>query len=68
MNILDEVVLKFVSFYLKKIKVKILYKDFVEVVKNVKKGDFIYLDFFYDFFFNILFFIGYDINGFNRNE
>ena len=65
-NILDEVVLKAVSDYLKKAQVTILNVDFAEAVKDAKKGDFVYLDPPYDPVSNTASFTGYDVNGFNQ--
>ncbi|MGD1699743.1 DNA adenine methylase [Dapis sp. BLCC M229] len=67
-NILDEAVLRAVSKYLSKPKVKILNGDFAEAVQNAKKDDFIYFDPPYDPVSDTASFTGYDVNGFNRDE
>ena len=67
-NILDEAVLKAVSKYLNEAQVKLLNLDFAEMVKNAKKGDFIYFDPPYDPVSDTSSFTGYDVNGFNRSE
>ncbi|MTJ07306.1 DNA adenine methylase [Anabaena sp. UHCC 0204] len=67
-NILDIAVLKAVNKYLNENQVRILNSDFQEVVKDAKRGDFIYLDPPYDPVSETASFTGYDVNGFNKQE
>lgn len=67
-NILDEEVLKAVSYYLNNNDIKLLNGDFEDAVKDAKAGDFVYFDPPYDPISNTASFTGYDMNGFNKDE
>ncbi|WP_375467459.1 DNA adenine methylase [uncultured Nostoc sp.] len=67
-NILDLAVLKAVSKYLNDNQITILNLDFQEVLKDAKRGDFVYLDPPYDPISDTASFTGYDVNGFNKDE
>jgi len=67
-NIVDEAVLRAVNKYLNNNEINILQGDFETVVKEAKKGDFIYFDPPYDPISNTASFTGYDVNGFNRDD
>ena len=67
-NIVDEGVLRAVSAYLNEAHVTILNYDFVDAVKDAKRGDFIYFDPPYDPVSDTASFTGYDINGFGKAE
>lgn len=67
-NIVDVAVLKAVSKYLNENQISILNQDFQRIVKNLKKGDFLYFDPPYDPVSDSASFTGYDINGFDKKE
>ncbi len=67
-NILDLAVLKAVSKYLNDNQITIFNLDFQDVLKDAKKGDFVYLDPPYDPVSDTASFTGYDVNGFNKDE
>lgn len=67
-KILDLAVLKAVSKYLNDNQITILNLDFQEVLKDAKRGDFVYLDPPYDPISDTASFTGYDVNGFNKDE
>lgn len=64
----DEVVIKAISNYLNKNKIKISNLDFEVSVSEAKKGDFIYFDPPYDPISDSSSFTGYDLSGFGKNE
>ena len=68
-NIVNADVLRGVSTYLNEADVKILNGDFEKAVEDCKAGDFVYFDPPYDFVREDSgSFVGYTLNGFNRDE
>ncbi|MFN6465215.1 MAG: DNA adenine methylase [Nostoc sp. DedVER02] len=67
-NILDLAVLKAVSKYLNENQITISNLDFQDVLKNAKKGDFVYLDPPYDPVSDTASFTSYSVNRFNKDE
>jgi DNA adenine methylase len=67
-NFLDVAVLKAVSNYLNDNQITIIKSDFQDILKNAKKGDFIYLDPPYDPVSDTAYFTGYDVNRFDKDE
>lgn len=67
-NIVNEYVLKAVNRYLNNIDVEFHNVDFFEILKNVKKGSFVYLDPPYDPISQTSSFTGYDKGGFSKKE
>ncbi|PRR77418.1 Modification methylase DpnIIA [Clostridium liquoris] len=67
-KVLDEVVLKAVHNFLNSCDIIISNQDFEEVVRDAKKGDFIYFDPPYDPVSDSSSFTGYSLDGFSRDE
>ncbi len=67
-NIVNEVTLKAVSNYFNESKIKFLNGDFEKVLKNAKKGDFVYFDPPYAPISKTSNFTGYNENGFGEAE
>jgi len=67
-KIVNEIVLKTVHKYLNAANVKILNKDFDEVLKTASKNDFVYLDPPYDPVSDTSAFTGYTLDGFNKDD
>lgn len=67
-NIVNETVLRAVSIYFNKSKIKILNVDYEEALKGIRKSAFVYFDPPYDPISNSSSFTGYDKGGFNRDE
>lgn len=67
-NIVNEYTLRAVSNYFNKAQITFACKDFDEVLKGARKGDFVYLDPPYDPVSDTASFTGYDKGGFNQSE
>jgi DNA adenine methylase len=67
-KIVDEVVLRAVSYYLNSNDITFLQVDFEEALREAGKGDFVYLDPPYDPVSNTASFTGYNLDGFGRDE
>jgi len=67
-NIVNETTLRAVSHYLNRAKITFRCGDFVEAVKGIRKGSFVYFDPPYDPVSNSANFTGYDKSGFDREE
>jgi DNA adenine methylase len=66
--IVDEVVIRAVSHYLKEAHVEISNDDFQAALSGAGRGDFVYLDPPYDPLSDTSSFTGYNLNSFNRDE
>lgn len=67
-NIIDEIVLRAVSRYLKESDITFLNVDFEKAVASATKSDFIYFDPPYDSEHDPASFTGYNINGFGKDQ
>lgn len=67
-NIVNEIGLKAVNDFFKKIDIQLLNEDFSVAVSTAQKGDFVYLDPPYDPISSSSSFTGYDKGGFDRNQ
>lgn len=67
-NIVNEITIKAVSSYLNNANILIMNGDFEEALRDVSKGDFIYLDPPYDPISDSSSFTGYTKGGFGRDE
>lgn len=67
-NILDRTLLKNISKYLKKSNIKILSSNYLQAVKDVQKGDFVYFDPPYDPLNDTSAFTSYQKDGFNKQD
>lgn len=67
-NIVNEITLMAVSNYFNKAKITFTCKDFEEVLKEARKGAFVYLDPPYDPVSDTASFTGYDKGGFDKDE
>lgn len=67
-NICDKEVILEISHYLKKNNIQIKNMDFEKFLKNVKKGDFVYLDPPYDPLSDTANFTSYSKDGFNKKD
>lgn len=67
-EIVNEIILRAVSNYLKSTKITFFNEDFATALKGVKKGGFVYLDPPYDPVSDTSSFTGYTLNGFDQNE
>ncbi len=67
-NIVNEVVLRAVSQYLRTNDIHFLSGDFSAAVSQAKKGDFVYFDPPYDPVSDTAFFTNYSLHGFGREE
>ena len=67
-NIINEVTLRAVNRYLNSNKINILNKDFEEVVRSIKKGEFVYFDPPYDPVSKSSNFTGYVQGGFDMQD
>lgn len=67
-NITNDTVLRAVSNYFNKSKIKILNGDFEEALKGIRKGAFVYFDPPYDPISSSSNFTGYSEGGFDRDE
>lgn len=67
-NIINEPVLRAVSGYFNKAKIKFFNQDFEVVLNTMRKGSFVYLDPPYDPVSNSASFTGYNKGGFDRDE
>lgn len=67
-NIVNEFVLRAVSEYFNRAKIRFTCMDFEEVLKNIKKDSFVYLDPPYDPVSTTANFTGYDKGGFDKGE
>lgn len=67
-RIVDESLLRSISYYLNQNDIKILNTDFTEATREAQAGDFIYFDPPYDPVSNTASFTGYNLSGFGREE
>lgn len=67
-NIVNEVTLRAVSNYFNKAQVSFTCSDFEDILRNTRKGAFVYLDPPYDPISDTANFTGYDKGGFDRQE
>lgn len=67
-NIVNEAGLRAVSKYFNRADIRFTCMDFEEVLKNIRKDSFVYLDPPYDPVSATASFTGYDKGGFNKNE
>lgn len=67
-NIVNEITLRAVSNYFNKTEITFLNEDFVEALRGIRKGSFVYFDPPYDPVSNSANFTGYDKGGFDRYE
>lgn len=67
-NIINEAVLRAVSEYFNKSDIRFNCMDFEEVLKDIRKGAFVYFDPPYDPVSDTSNFTGYDKGGFSKNE
>ena len=67
-NILDRTLLKNISKYLKNSDIKILSSNYLQAVKDVQKGDFVYFDPPYDPLNDTSSFTSYQKDGFNKQD
>lgn len=67
-NILNEQVIRSVSYFLNSNCISITSLDFAEATENAQRGDFVYLDPPYDPISDTASFTGYSLNQFDRNE
>lgn len=66
--IVDEIIIKAVSYYLNEASIQILNVDFADAILEAKANDFIYLDPPYHPISDTSSFTGYNLNGFGEDE
>ncbi len=67
-TIIVEVVIRAISQYLNDNDIEITNYDFAQVLRNARKGDFVYLDPPYDPLSDTASFTGYNLNKFDKDE